>query len=194
MAGNAGWSVRDLRDCATWYSGGTPSRAVPSYWNGTIPWISAKSLVDFYVADSEEYVTEEGAQNGTRRVPKDTILFVVRGMSLKSEFRMGLTTREVTFNQDLKALVAKDGVHAPFLAYAIRARTEEILQFVGEAGHGTGVLPTDRMQSLSIAVPSLPEQMRIARVAQVLDFRIDLNRRINETLEAMAGSRLPGGN
>ncbi|WP_197386761.1 restriction endonuclease subunit S [Ralstonia pseudosolanacearum] len=186
MAGNAGWSVRDLKDCATWYSGGTPSRAVSSYWNGTIPWISAKSLIDFYVTDSEECVTEEGARSGTRLVPKDTILFVVRGMSLKSEFRMGLTTREVAFNQDLKALVAKDGVHAPFLAYAIRARTEEILQFVGEAGHGTGVLPTDRMQSLSIAIPSLSEQKRIARAAQVLDFKIDLNRRINQTLEAMA--------
>lgn len=186
MAGNARWSVRTLKDCAAWYSGGTPSRAVPNYWNGAIPWISAKSLTDFYVTDSQECVTEEGARNGTRLVPKDTILFVVRGMSLKSEFRMGLTTRAVTFNQDVKALVANESVHAPFLAYAIRARTEEILQLVGEAGHGTGVLPTDRMQSLLIAVPPLPEQKRIAEVAQSLDFKIDLNRRINQTLEAMA--------
>lgn len=119
-------------------------------------------------------------------MPKDTILFVVRGMSLKSEFRMGLTTHAVTFNQDVKALVANESIHPPFLAYAIRARTEEILQLVGEAGHGTGVLPTDRMQSLLIAVPSLPEQMRIAEVAQSLDFKLDLNRRINQTLEAMA--------
>src|SRR5262245_46972063 len=114
MPHKSDWPTRPLRECARWYSGGTPNRAIGSYWNGSIPWISAKSLIHFFVADSEEQVTEEGARNGTRLVPKDTILFVVRGMSLKTEFRMGITTRPVTFNQDLKALVALDDMHPQF--------------------------------------------------------------------------------
>src|SRR5690606_36551233 len=147
------WTSRPLRDCAIWYSGGTPSKGNPDYWNGDIPWSSAKSLTEFFVGDSEDRVTEAGANNGTRLVPKGTILFIVRGMSLKSEFRMGITTRPVTFNQDLKALIAVDDVVPAFLAYAIKARTPEILGFVGEAGHGTGVLPTDRIQGLEIPLP-----------------------------------------
>lgn len=180
------WPMRPLKDCAVWYSGGTPNKGTSSYWGGSIPWISAKSLTSFFVADSEERVTEEGARNGTRLVPADTILFIVRGMSLKTEFRIGITTRPVTFNQDLKALVAVDDVLPAYLAYAIRARANDILQLVGEAGHGTGVLPTDRIQALEIPIPSVEEQQAVTRVVGALDDKIVLNRKMNETLEAMA--------
>ncbi|MCK6554943.1 restriction endonuclease subunit S [Candidatus Binatia bacterium] len=186
MGGETIWPTRPLKDCAVWYSGGTPNKATPRYWGGSIPWISAKSLNDYFVSDSEDRVTEEGARNGTRLVPKDSILFIVRGMSLKSEFRMGIATRPVTFNQDLKALVAVDDVVPAYLAYAIRSKTTEILQMVGEAGHGTGVLPTDRIQSLEIPVPSLEEQHAVAAIVGALDAKIELNRKMNATLEAMA--------
>jgi len=186
MASKTGWPSRTLKDCAVWYSGGTPNKATPRYWGGSIPWISAKSLTNFFVADSEDRVTEEGARHGTRLVPPDTTMFIVRGMSLKSEFRMGITTRPVTFNQDLKALVAVSDVNPVYLAYAIKARTREILQLVGEAGHGTGVLPTDRIQALEIPVPPLNEQRAIVRVLRALDDKIELNRRTIENLEAIA--------
>lgn len=96
-----------------------------------------------------------------------------------------VTTRPVTFNQDLKALIAVDDVVPAFLAYAIKARTPEILGFVGEAGHGTGVLPTDRIQGLEIPLPPVDEQRAIAHILR-LDDKIELNRRMNETLEVMA--------
>lgn len=59
---------------------------------------------------------------------------------------------------------------------------------VGEAGHGTGVLPTDRIQALKIPIPPFEEQHAIANILGTLDDRIELNRRMNETLEAMARS------
>nr|WVL53903.1 restriction endonuclease subunit S [Xanthomonas nasturtii] len=174
-----------MKDCAKWYSGGTPSKGVASYWGGDIPWISSKSLTSFFVSDSEDRVTNEGAHNGTRLVPKDSILFVVRGMSLKTEFRMGIATRPVTFNQDVKALLAINDVLPAYLAYAIKSKTNEILQMVGEAGHGTGVLPTDRIQSLEIPIPPIADQRAIARILGNLDERIELNQRMDQTLEAM---------
>lgn len=180
------WSSRPLRDCAKWYSGGTPSKSNQAYWNGSIPWISAKSLKEFFVRESEDKVTESGAGNGTRLVPENSILFIVRGMSLKSEFRMGITTKPVTFNQDLKALVAHEDINPKFLAYAIKGREKEILGLVGEAGHGTGVLPTDRIEGLEILLPPEDEQSAIAHVLGTLDDKIELSRKQNETLEAMA--------
>jgi type I restriction enzyme, S subunit len=180
------WEICELRDCATWYSGGTPSKSNPSYWNGTIPWISAKSLTGFFIHDSEDKVTELGVENGTRLVPENTILFIVRGMSLKTEFRMGITSKPVTFNQDLKALVPHNHINPKFLAYAIKGRTNEILGLVGEAGHGTGVLSTDRIQKLKILLPPINEQRAIAHILGTLDDKIELNRKMNETLEAMA--------
>jgi type I restriction enzyme S subunit len=109
-------------------------------------------------------------------------------MSLKSEFRMGITTRPVTFNQDVKALIAVDDIVPSYLAYAIRSKNVEILNLVGEAGHGTGVLPTDRIQALQIPVPSIPEQQAIASILGCLDDKIELNRQTNATLQAVAAA------
>ena len=180
------WRVRTLGECAAWQSGGTPRKSRPEYWGGSIPWISAKSLDSFFIEDSEDRVTPLGAENGTRLVPENTVLFIVRGMSLKTEFRMGITTRPVTFNQDLKALLARDGMDPKFLAYAVKSMTPTILGLVDEAGHGTGRLATDLLQALEIPTPPLDEQRRIAAILGALDDKIELNRKMNRTLEEMA--------
>ena len=66
--------------------------------------VSSGEMTQRRIYDTEHHVTEEGAENGTRLVPENTILVVVRGMSLAKEFRISMTGKPVTFNQDLKAL------------------------------------------------------------------------------------------
>ena len=180
------WTVTTLKECARWYSGGTPNTSIAEYWNGDIPWITASSLHDFYIKDSERRVTPLGIAHGTRLIPKDTILFIVRGMSLKTEFRVGITRRPMAFGQDCKALVAKDGVDPLFLANVLRAKSEEILGFVDEASHGTGRLATDALEKLEILFPPLAEQKAIAHILGTLDDKIELNQQMNQTLEAIA--------
>ncbi|MFN8445064.1 MAG: restriction endonuclease subunit S [Caldilineaceae bacterium] len=180
------WSVTTLGQCATWYSGGTPDTTNGDYWGGEIPWITASSLHDFYLFDSERKVTPLGVENGTRLMPENTIIFVVRGMSLKSEFRVGIARRPMTFGQDCKAIIAKEGVDPLFLANAIRAKAPEILELVDEASHGTGRLQTEAIQGVEILLPPLPEQRAIASILGALDDKIELNRQMNRTLEAMA--------
>lgn len=180
------WTVTTLGTCANWYSGGTPSTSVAEYWNGSIPWISASSLHEFYVNDSERKVTELGVNNGTRLMPENSILFVVRGMSLKSEFRIGITKRPVAFGQDCKALVVKSEITPLFLANVLRSKSSEILSMVDEASHGTGRLQTSTLERLEIPLPPLSEQEVITEYITALDDKIDLNRQINETLEAIA--------
>src|SRR5947208_2177057 len=78
------WGALPLRDCGRWLSGGTPNTENAAYWSGDIPWISASSLHNFYVETSDRRLTLAGLENGSRVVPESSILFVVRGMSLKS--------------------------------------------------------------------------------------------------------------
>lgn len=172
------WPQRLLANCGTWRSGGTPSRGNPAYWNGEIPWISAKTLRHFSVNSSGDRLSVNGAKNGTSLVQAGTLLFVVRGMSLKSEFRLGVTERTVAFNQDLKALVPSEDVDARFLGYSLKVREPEILSMVDEAGHGTGRLSTDRIGRLLVSIPPLPEQRAIAKALGDVDALIAAQQRL----------------
>lgn len=171
------WTSTTLGAAGTWVSGGTPTTSNDSYWGGTIPWMSSKSLTDFRVRDSERRLTELGAENGTRLVPEGTILMVVRGMSLKSEFRMGITQRQVALSQDLKGLIPRADIDPAFLAYALQSRSDGVLDMVDEAGHGTGRLQTDRLFSLALPLPPRSEQEAIAATLGALDDKIESNRR-----------------
>lgn len=158
----------EIGDCGQWVSGGTPRKSNPTFWGGDIPWISAKSLKQFDLSDSQDRVTELGAKEvGT--VPAGTIIFVVRGMSLAKEFRVGLTTREVTFNQDLRAIIPAKNVDARYLTRILQAAASRILARVTNAGHGTKRLPTDDMKAVKIPLPALSEQRRIAGILDTAD-------------------------
>lgn len=150
--------------------------------------MSSKSLTDFRVRDSDRRLTRLGAENGTKLVPRGTILMVVRGMSLKSEFRMGITQREVALSQDLKGLIPRPDLDPTFLAYALQSRNKTVLDMVDEAGHGTGRLQTDRLFALELPLPPRGVQRTIAATLGALDDKIESNRRAIETLGAMVGA------
>ncbi|MDH6700310.1 restriction endonuclease subunit S [Streptomyces griseoviridis] len=189
-----GWTRMTLADTGKWLSGGTPSTANAEYWDGDIPWISAASLKTFRIAKSDRGLTELGARSGSRLVDAGAVLFVVRGMSLKSEFRIGVAGRRVAFGQDCKAIIAADGIDPVFLAHAIQARTSQILSMVEETSHGTGRLDTERLQEIEIGIPSVSEQQRIVAAHAVIERRIAALERETQkrasVLEALVAARL----
>ncbi|MCX4882576.1 restriction endonuclease subunit S [Streptomyces sp. NBC_00847] len=172
------WPTQRLGDVARWLSGGTPSTDDPDYWDGDIPWISAASLKNFNIQDSDRRLTHLGSRNGSTVVPAGSTIFVVRGMSLKSELRVGVTLRPVAFGQDCKALIPNEGIDARYLSHAVKAAESKILALVDEASHGTGRLETRIVANQRIGVPSLAEQRRIVDILDTLDRRIELSEQI----------------
>lgn len=167
------WELKELGTVATFLSGGTPSKSNPSYWGGTIPWITAKDLKTFYLETSGLKVTEAGAKNGARRVPKGTVLILVRGMALKKDIPLGVTTEEVTFNQDVKALVPKD-INPVYLGYYLFYQKPRLMSMVSETGHGAGRLQTDQLSALPISIPSMQEQQKLSDIFALWDKAISL--------------------
>ena len=164
-----------LKDCGHWLSGGTPDTGNPDFWGGEIPWITASSLKGRYLRTSVRRLTPAGAKAGTRVVPPQTILFVVRGMSLKKEFRVGITVRSVAFGQDCKALIPADGVDSKYLLFALEAAENHVLKMVDEATHGTGRLQTSLLGSLKVWLPPLDHQRRITAILDTIDEAIQAN-------------------
>lgn len=179
------WSVVTLGEAAHWWSGGTPLTTQPEFWGGGIPWITSGSLTEFKLRRSDRTLTDEGVEHGSRMVPAGTTLFVVRGMSLKTEFRIGITTRPMAFGQDCKALrPRRPDLDELFLAYAIKAQSPHILDLVDEAGHGTGRLNTDQMKGIVLGVPPVQEQRAIVEVLGALDDKIEANQHLSGLLES----------
>jgi type I restriction enzyme S subunit len=180
------WIETNLGECAAWLSGGTPSKGNEAFWNGSIPWVSAKDMKSFRLYEAEDHISPIAVGNGCKLVPAGTVLLLVRGMTLHNDVPICMVTREMAFNQDIKALRPAKNVDAAFLAYWLLAKKPELLASVDHAGHGTGRLATYTLKEMPVLLPPLAEQKAIAAVLGALDDKIELNRRMNATLEAMA--------
>ena len=77
-----------------------------------------------------------------------------------------------------------DNDFAYYLTQWEEVRNYAIGQMTGTSGRQR--VPVDSLDHLEIPLPPLPDQRAIAHVLGTLDDKIELNRRMNETLEAMA--------
>ncbi|WP_067176047.1 restriction endonuclease subunit S [Sulfurospirillum sp. UCH001] len=177
------WEERQLIDISQWLSGGTPSKDNPLYWNGNIPWISASSMRGHYFSTSDLMVTNDAIGNGTRQVPENTMLLLVRGSMLYNTIPVGLTTRNVTFNQDVKAISFKEGISSKFMLEWFLHSQNRLLNMVTGTGIGAGKLETSELHSMPILIPSKPEQEKIASFLTSVDTRIELLVRKEELLQ-----------
>jgi type I restriction enzyme, S subunit len=173
-----------LSSLVTLTSGGTPSKANSAFWGGAIPWLTPKDM-NAFDGSTTDCVTSLALGNGTRLANADTIFIAVRGMSLHKEIRIVRARRAMAFNQDIKGM-QPSGIDRDFLYFALQYRVPQLLESVEAAGHGTGVLPTERLSALQIPRFDASEEQALGQFFAALDDKIELNRRMNETLEGIA--------
>src|ERR1700753_669133 len=107
-----------LGDITSWKSGGTPPKLKQKYWNGNIPWVSAKNLTSRKISTSNIFISEEGLENGSKLANKNSILLLIRGSGLFNDIPIGIVESPVAFNQDIKAIESDDNVVNPlYLLY-----------------------------------------------------------------------------
>lgn len=140
----------------------------------------------FRLEDTEDHLSEVGVANGTRLVPAGTVLLLTRGMTLLNDLPICVIARPMTFNQDVKAVQPKPNVSKEYLPYLLLGNKDRLLALVDLAGHGTGRLNSDELNALDVTLPPIVEQQRIAQILSKLDDKIELNRRMAETLDAIA--------
>jgi len=170
-------------------SGGTPSKQNEEYWNGEIPWISAKTLKGTRVSDSEMKITLEGLESGSRLALKNDLLILVRGSGLFNDIPIAIVEKEVSFNQDLKAVRIKDEykhISPWFLLYWFHANKRILNGIMEETGIGAGKFDTNLLQGLTIEIPPKDELDEITRTCKCLDDKIVLLKKQNQTLEELA--------
>jgi type I restriction enzyme, S subunit len=184
------WRRARISEWATALSGGTPSKSDPKLWDGVIPWISPKVMNDIHADDADEYVSQRAIDSGARLAPSGSTLVMVRGMGLHQQVRVSQARRQVSFNQDVKALVPTR-IEASLLLFALLDAQQELLGRVESSGHGTGKLPSDVLLDHPITLPGLSVQRELASVFDSLNSRIASARDQSRTLSALRDVLLP---
>lgn len=178
-----------LSDLGRWRGGGTPSKSIPEYWGGTIPWVSPKDMKGRKISRSQDAITQEAVENSTTSlIPKDSILFVVRSGVLRHTFPIALATREVAINQDLKALTVGDYCNANFLLHYLCCRSEEILASCMKSGTTVESIDTNSLQNYQVPVISIREQLRLSLFAESISMAIEAEQLQVESLKMLKSS------
>jgi type I restriction enzyme, S subunit len=166
------WEPTTLDALVRFQSGSTPSKTNPEFWNGSIPWVSAKDMKRLFLNDAEDHISASAVKDGAKLVPVGTVLMLVRGMTLLKDVPICVLRREMSFNQDVKALLPKGEADSLFIALLLLGNKQRLLRMVDIAGHGTGKLNTDELNALVLAAPKPAEQQRIADFLSSLDAQI----------------------
>ena len=143
-------------------TGGTPSTAHPEYWNGSIPWVSAKDFKAFRFEDSEDHVTELAvAESTTCYVNRPAVLMVSRSGILQHTLPVMVTHKPTTINQDIKAFFPDDRVSVDYLGAFFDVFGSRLLPLVCKSGATVQSLNTEQLMDLSIPLPPLSDQRKI---------------------------------
>jgi len=161
-----------LSAIATFKSGGTPRKSNGEYWGGDFPWVSAKDLKSSVIVESIDHLSSAGFA-ASSVAPVDSLLILVRGMTLHKDVPVCLAGRDVAFNQDIKALIVSKEILPKYLLYFLKSQKNMLLTLVDSAGHGTGRLNTDSLKAFPVLIPSLPEQIVLADLLSTWDTAIE---------------------
>ena len=185
------WSVETIGQHYDVASGGTPSRAVASYWDGgTIPWVKTTEVGYCTIHSTEEKITPEGLQNSAAKMfPVGTLLMAMYGQGV-TRGKVAILGIEAACNQACAAMNPKDGDISPrYLFHFLTYRYEDIRQLAH--GGQQQNLNLDIVRDLLVGFSSNhTEQHEIVEILDAIDRKIDLHKRKKTVLEELFKSLL----
>ena len=158
-----GWAQTTLGSIANNFTaGGTPDTSNKNYWGGDLRWMSSGELNLKRVYEVAGRITREGLEHSsTKLIPPRCILIGLAGQG-KTRGTIAMNMLELCTNQSVAAIFPNDPVfNGDFLYHNLDSRYAE-LRRLSENGEGRGGLNLQIIKSLTINLPSIVEQQKIA--------------------------------
>ena len=170
-----GVEFRRLGECVVKNTGGgTPSRSIPSYWDGDIPWASVGdlSVPGNFILTTRASITSKGLKSSPSNIiSRGDVIVAVK----ISPGKMKIAAKDIAINQDLRGLSLHNFINSSFLTY--------YFQTISIVGNGTIVkgITTDTLERIRVPIPPLEVQREIVKV---LDTFTKLEAELEAELEA----------
>lgn len=164
------WKKAEIGSIAMILSGGTPAKSNPSFWEGSIPWISSSDLKENKIDHFKihRFISEEAVKlSATKLIPANSILVVSRvGVG-----KVALSRCDICTSQDFQNLVLiRKSTNAKYLTYQLKRYVRKLIR-LNQGTSICGFLKKD-LKRLQIPLPSPPEQKAIASVLSSADSEI----------------------
>lgn len=176
--------------CSKIGSGATPKGGKEAYLGGKTSLIRSQNIHnDHFSNNGLVYINDDQADELKNVVvQQDDVLLNITGDSVARCCQVDPKILPARVNQHVAIIRPKpDILNARFLRYyLVSPLMQGQLLGLASAGATRNALTKAMIESLSIHAPALAEQKGIAAVLGALDDKIELNRRMNATLEAMA--------
>ncbi len=158
------------------------------YVEAGVPVIRGQNMCGRWVAGDFAYVSDAKAHSLDANLARPgDIVFTQRGtLGQVSVVPPGKFDRYLVSQSQMKLTVNRDLADPLFVYYVFS--TEEQQDYIRQNAIRTGVPHTNLgiLRGTPVPLPPPDEQRAIAHILGTLDDKIELNRRMNETLEAMA--------
>ena len=179
----SGWRKSTLDQLGRIVTGKTPPSKIQGSFGGDIPFVTPTDLDGRRVIVSTgRSLTKRGVEAVfNTRIPARSVMVSCIGSDMG---KTAIAARECVTNQQINSIVVDSRDEPLFVYYNLSNRKAEIRASAG--GSAQPILNKSGFGQFDILLPPLPEQRAIAHILGTLDDKIELNRRMNETLEAMA--------
>ncbi len=181
-----GWQVLPLEDCMSAiidYRGKSPEKKTFG-----VPLVTAKIVKGGRIETPDEFIAEEDYEEWMQRglpEPGDVVMTTEAPLGEIAQ----LDNRKIALAQRLITLRGKPRIlDNTFLKFLMQS--DFVQENLRARATGTTVLGIrqSELRKVPLVIPSFSEQRAIAAVLGALDDKIEVNRRMNETLEALAQS------
>lgn len=178
------WPMVPIGEVARVVSGATPKSDEPSFWGEEVPWVTPKDLSDLdsqLISDTPRKLSRLGLQScSAERLPTGSVLFSSRAPI----GHVAINTQPMATNQGFKSFVPGHRLHASFLYWWLRCNRS----FVEGLGNGATFKEVSKavVERISIPLPPLTEQKRIAAILDQVDTLQRKRRRVIQLASRVA--------
>ena len=160
------WEWVRLGSIGDWGSGATPSRSIPEYYGGDIPWLKTGDLNDGYIECIPENISRLALEKTSVRLnPTGSVLIAMYGATIG---KVGILTFPATTNQACCACLTIE-IYNEYLFYFLMSQKVSFVKR-GEGGAQPNI-SKEKIIATLMPLPPLAEQYRIvAKIKGVLPF------------------------
>lgn len=166
------WTVVQLRRYTKVFSGGTPKRDLPEYWeDGNIPWLASGAVNQRRIKKASQHITELGLTSSSAKWIREKSLVLALAGQGKTKGMVATVEFPVTGNQSLAVIEPeKNKIDYRYLAYYLEGQYKNVRSLVGNDMRDG--LNLEHVKSIRIPLPSLQEQQLIARFLDNIEVKI----------------------